>query len=173
MYPKLAFGPPTQLQAAPESAGRRLGTELGLGQIRVRRVLNGLVRGTQGEREVKVEKTVRLGRGGPLKLSPPAIDLWCFPFREVGVRWRQGRCVALELSCREQKAVNTVLPSQEDGCSFLLCQNILKLSWSPRARTSDHLSSICTCGKLMLKQRGAVTPKVIQQIWFPPQAHWL
>lgn len=72
---------PTQCQAARESAGRRLGSELGLGQIKVRRVPS---RGTQSEREVKVEKTGGLGLGGlSLKPSPPATDLWCFPFREV------------------------------------------------------------------------------------------
>ena len=47
--------------------------------------------GTQGEREVKVGKMGQ-GEGGLfLKPSPPATDLSCFPFREVGVRWRQGK----------------------------------------------------------------------------------
>lgn len=54
---------PTQRQAAGESVGRRLGSELGLGQMKIRRVPS---RGTQGEREVKVEKTGGLGSGGRL-----------------------------------------------------------------------------------------------------------
>lgn len=29
-----------------------------------------------------------------------------------------------------------MLPSREDGCSPLLCHNMLKPSWSPRARNT-------------------------------------
>ena len=40
LYPELTFGPQltTQPQAALQAIGRRLGPELGLGQIKVRRV---------------------------------------------------------------------------------------------------------------------------------------
>lgn len=85
LCPELVFGPPTHPSAPGVlKAGRRLGTELELGQrSRESQAEAGeghpRCRGGEGRKDCVVGV-----RGGfSPKPSPPATDLWCFPFKKV------------------------------------------------------------------------------------------
>lgn len=106
MYLKLAFGTPPHHSAlgAREAAGRRLGTEIGLGQRSEGSqagVGEGHPRCKGGESGESCVAGVREGLSS--KPIPPATDLWFFPFQGMGAKWRQVSCMALKLSYREEK----------------------------------------------------------------------
>lgn len=104
------------------------------------------------------------------KPSPPATNLWCFPFKEVGVRWRPGRYMALQLRYREERQQTQSEQGRKDGAPFYHVKTYLSFPGAQGPR-SQQLCSLHVYLWKCKAQRGAVIPKVVQQIWVPPHAH--